>query len=119
MRENEGMNDQSVPGSSYEQPTQLPAEPPVEAVPPERQTWLDKIASWFDSIGVSPKVGAMFVTGLVIVAAHWIETGEFNEEELRLLLANFLLGVVGVTLPPAAGYRQAPLSDHKAKRRAR
>jgi len=76
----------------------------------EGNLMLDKIAAWFDSVGISPKVGMAFVTGLVLIAASWISTGTFNGDEVRLLVANFLLGAVGVALPPAANVKQRTLS---------
>jgi hypothetical protein len=73
-------------------------------------TLLDRIAALFDRIGISPKVGAIFIAGLVGIIASWVITGDFSEDEVRLLVANFLLGAVGVALPPAANVRQAEIS---------
>jgi hypothetical protein len=89
------------------------ANPPAyESVPVAEvgNTWLDKIAAWFDGIGISPKVGSIFVAGLAGIVASWIITGDFGTDELRLLIANFLLGALGVAVPPAANVRQKDIS---------
>ena len=77
------------------------------------ETLLDRAAALFDRIGISPKVGAIFIAGLVGIIASWVATGDFSSDELRLLIANFILAAIGVALPPAANVRQAEISHRR------
>ena len=55
---------------------------------------------------------APLVTGLLVILGHWIVTGEFNAEEIRLLVGDFVLAAaagIGAFLAPA----KEALVEHK------
>lgn len=52
------------------------------------------------TVGISPKLYIPVTTALAAVLASWVATGDFNEGEVRGLVATAVLAVVAYIAPP-------------------
>lgn len=69
-------------------------------------TPLDRIHSFFDRLGISPKVAYPLIAGVVLFSVNGLVSGTFDVDALKLVVGGFVLTVFGVAAPPATGVRQ-------------
>lgn len=78
---------------------------------------LDRLHTFLTDHGISPKVGDVFIAGLLAVILSWTLTGEFDVTELKLLGVNVLYAVVGIAAPAAAKIKFAEIETASKRRR--
>lgn len=57
------------------------------------------VRSFFRRLGISPKVYSPFLAGLATDAYLWVQTGAFDRAELKVLVATFIWGTIGWSVP--------------------
>ena len=81
-------------------------------------TLIDRLHGLCASLGISPKVADPFLGAITLALANLIVTGSLDVDGLRIALAIFLLGLVGVAAPPSLGVTQDDV-ERKLPRRPR
>lgn len=67
---------------------------------------IDRVHLLFAKLGISPKVGDPLIFAVVIAVFNLLVYGHMDVQGLKLAVGLFLLGLVGVAAPPAAGVKQ-------------
>lgn len=61
---------------------------------------VERCRSW---LSIHPKVYMPFCAGLVAIAATWVETGQWNMTETKMLAVNAAYAFIGYMSPPRDG----------------
>lgn len=80
---------------------------------------IERFHAWLTDHGISPKVADPFLLGLLAVVVTWAIGGEFDLDQVRLLVVTFVYGALGVAAPAAAklSFKDVQVGSKRARRR--